>query len=473
MKTLCPVILCGGSGTRLWPLSRRLYPKQFMDLAGRTLFGNTVARAGSLPQCGTMFISCHEDHRFFAAAELQRLGVDARIVLEPLSRNTGPAIALAAFAACAEHQDPLLLVLPSDHTVEPLDAFTKAVAEACITAESGYLVTFGIVPQGPETGFGYIKQGEPLSSGYVVERFVEKPDEGRARAMLNEGGFFWNSGMFVFKASVYLEELQKLAPSMYEACFAAWEGKKLDLDFIRVGAEAFAAAPSVSIDTAVMEHTARAAMIPLSAFWSDLGSWEAFHDAGSKDRAENCCVGDIVAQDSHGCYLHSTGRLVAAIGVSNLVLVETPDAVLVADRACSQDVKKIVEHLHLAGRTEKDTHLRVFRPWGNYEVLAAGEGFQVKRIVVSPGSLLSLQLHHHRAEHWVVVSGTARVTLGEQALLLSEDQSTYIPLGTVHRLENPGRIPLVIIEIQTGRYLGEDDIVRLDDTYGRGIGKGV
>lgn len=467
MSTICPVILCGGSGTRLWPLSRSLYPKQFMDISGHTLFGDTVTRALSLPQCNRLFVACNEEQRFLAAAALQDQGASAGIILEPQSKNTAPAIALAALAACADESDPLLLVLPSDHMIEPKDVFSEAVSQACIIAEQGHLVTFGIVPQGPETGFGYIKQGKALSAGHSVARFVEKPDEVSARAMLAEGGFFWNSGIFLFRASVYLAELERYAPQVYSACKESWAARGRDIDFIRVDAEAFAASPSISIDYAVMEHTQSAAVVALPAHWSDLGSWEAFHAAAEKDCSGNSCIGDIIAQDVTGCYLHSTGRLVAALGVSNMILVETPDAVLVADRSQAQHVKKIVDQLQQAGRSEKDTHVRVLRPWGSYEVLAQGDHFQVKRIVVAPGALLSLQLHHHRAEHWVVVSGTAKVTVGEKTILLHEDQSTYISLGTVHRLENPGRIPLAIIEIQTGSYLGEDDIVRLDDTYGR------
>ncbi len=468
MESLQPVILCGGSGTRLWPLSRSLYPKQFMDLGGRTLFGDTVARVQALPGAAAPLVVCNEEQRFLAAAVLQERNANGRIVLEPVGRNTAPAIALAAFAACADGADPFLLVLPSDHVIEPRDAFAEAVAEALTCAEQGYLVTFGVPPLSPESGFGYIKQGEALWQGHKVERFVEKPPQETARAMLQEGGYFWNSGMFLFRASLYLKELVHYAPEIHERCLAAWEGRSTDFDFIRIGKEAFEASPATSIDYAVMERTGRAAVVPLTASWSDLGSWEAFHAIAAKDGNGNALAGDVLAEDTHDCYLHSSGRLVAALGLTNTVVVETPDAVLVADRSRVQEVKTLVERLHQAGRAEKDTHLRVPRPWGSYEVLATGDRFQVKRIVVSPGARLSLQLHHHRAEHWVVVSGTATVTVGDKVCTLHEDQSTYIPLGVKHRLENPGRIPLVIVEIQTGSYLGEDDIVRLGDTYGRG-----
>ena len=467
MVSIQPVILCGGSGTRLWPLSRSLYPKQFMDIGGHTLFGDTVARAQALPGALDPLIVCNEEQRFLAAALLQEQQQRGSIVLEPMGRNTAPAIALAAFAANEGGADPYLLVLPSDHVIEPQQAFADAVAEALRCAEQGWLVTFGVVPASPESGYGYIKQGEALANGFGVARFVEKPDPATAAAMLQEGGYFWNSGMFLFRASRYLEELAVYAPAIHAQCKAAWEGRSADLDFIRIGREAFERSPADSIDYAVMERTSRAAMVPLAAGWSDLGSWEAFHAIADKDADGNACVGDVLVEDSYNCYLHSSGRLVTALGVSNLVLVETPDALLVADRGQVQHVKKLVEHLHKAGRPEKDSHLRVSRPWGSYEVLATGERFQVKRIVVNPGAQLSLQLHHHRAEHWVVVSGTATVTVGDDVRILHEDQSTYIPLGTVHRLENPGRIPLAIVEIQTGSYLGEDDIVRLGDTYGR------
>lgn len=467
MSTLRSIVLCGGSGTRLWPLSRALYPKQFMDLGGHTLFGDTVDRAAALPDSADPLVVCNEEHRFYVAAALQQKGVSGTILLEPKGRNTAPAIALAAFAALSGGGDPLLLVLPSDHVLKPQDVFAEAVARARACAESGRIVTFGITPDAPETGFGYIRRGGALpSGGYAVARFVEKPDLARAEAMLADGGYLWNSGMFLFRASIYLEELALHAPGIHAACKAAWEGHHVDQDFIRPDADAFLSSPADSIDYAVMEKTDRAAVVPLTADWSDLGSWEAFYEAAPHDGDGNVRVGDVYAEGAENCYLHASNRMVAALGVSDLVVVETADSVLVADRARTQDVKKIVESLKKEGRGEAESHPLVYRPWGSYETLARGERFQVKRIIVKPGGQLSLQKHHHRAGHWVV-EGTAEITVGDKVLLYHEDQSTYIPLGTVHRLKNPGMIPLVIIEIQSGTYLGEDDIVRLEDSYGR------
>ncbi len=471
-----PVILCGGSGTRLWPLSRGLYPKQFMDLGGSTLFSRTLERAAGLPGASAPLICCNAEHRFLAAAILQdaleksgagALG-GAEILLEPMGRNTAPAVALAALAALADGEDPHLLVLSSDHVIEPAEKFYAAVDLALGASRQGGLVVFGVPPTRPETGFGYITQGKELAAGvHEVGRFVEKPSEDKARAMIAEGGCFWNSGMFMFRASLFLAELQKYAPDMHSACLQIWESRKKDLDFTRFDKEAFAACPENSLDYAVMEHTRHAAMVKLAANWSDLGSWEAFYDSAPHDGRGNALTGDVVELDSENCYLHATSRLLAAIGLKNISVVETPDAVLVLERGRGQDVKKLLAELKLRGRTETDTHLKVYRPWGSYETLALSERFQVKRIIVNPGATLSLQLHHHRAEHWVVVRGTAKVTVGEEARMLSEDMSTYIPLGNKHRLENPGRIPLELIEIQTGSYLGEDDIVRFEDTYGR------
>ena len=392
-------------------------------------------------------------------------------LFSPIPRRRGrmlPAIALAAFAALSGGGDPLLLVLPSDHVLKPQDVFAEAVARARACAESGRIVTFGITPDAPETGFGYIRRGGALpSGGYAVARFVEKPDLARAEAMLADGGYLWNSGMFLFRASIYLEELALHAPGIHAACRAAWEGHHADRDFIRPDADAFLSSPADSIDYAVMEKTDRAAVVPLTADWSDLGSWEAFYEAAPHDGDGNVRVGDVYAEGAENCYLHASNRMVAALGVSDLVVVETADSVLVADRARTQDVKNIVESLKKEGRGEAESHPLVYRPWGSYETLARGERFQVKRIIVKPGGQLSLQKHHHRAEDWVVVEGTAEITVGDKVLLYHEDQSTYIPLGTVHRLKNPGMIPLVIIEIQSGSYLGEDDIVRLEDSYGR------
>lgn len=480
MNQLHSVILCGGSGTRLWPLSRSLYPKQFMDLGGHTLFGDTVDRAVSLPKSGAPLVVCNEAHRFYVAAALQQKEIQGTLLLEPVGRNTAPAIALAAFAAlhgASEGVEPLLLVLPSDHVLSPLSAFSEAVEKARICAEAGYIVTFGITPTGPETGFGYIRQGRALTFegvsgdgepyGFGVEQFIEKPDLPNAEAMLNEGGYLWNSGMFLFRASVYLRELRTYAPTLFTACRTAWDGRNTDRDFIRPEAEAFLASPADSIDYAVMERTQLAAVVPLHADWSDLGSWEAFYEAGVHDASGNVCIGDVLVHNVSDCYVHGTRRLVTVLGVSDLVIVETADSVLVADRSQVQDVKRIVDELKRRGRGEAENHPLVHRPWGSYEQLAQGERFQVKRLIVNPGEQLSLQKHHHRAEHWVVVNGTAEVTVGNEVFLYGENQSTYIPLGTVHRLRNPGIIPLVMIEIQSGAYLGEDDIVRLEDTYGR------
>lgn len=469
---LIPVILCGGSGTRLWPLSRSQYPKQFMDLEGSTLFGDTVHRARMLPDAGAPLVVCNDAQRFLAGSHLQSLDCQGGIILEPEARNTAPAIALAAHIALRNAQggDPVLLVLPSDHKIADDGAFAEGMARALPVAEAGYLVTFGITPTAPATGFGYIRQGQALpglDGAFAVDRFLEKPNEEKAAAMLAEGGHSWNSGMFMFRASVYLEALAAHAPELAAACRAACERITEDGDFIRVDAQAFLACPANSIDYAVMEHTRRAAVIPLPLAWSDLGSWTAFYEINTPDSAGNVCVGDVLAESSSGCYLHSTHRLVAAVGLEDVVVVETADAVLVAPKDRVQDVKKIVDRLAGANRPEKDVHVKVYRPWGCYEVLKGDSRFQVKRITVNPGAVLSRQLHYHRAEHWVVVSGTALVTVHDKVTLLRENESTYIELGVEHRLENPGRIPLVVIEIQTGSYLGEDDIVRFEDTYGR------
>lgn len=469
--TIIPVILSGGSGTRLWPLSRGGYPKQFMDIAGETLFGTTVARAMALPNATGPMVVCNENHRFFAAAILQQLGAHGHIILEPMARNTAPAIALAALAAldCAGggDTDPILLVMPSDHRIGALPLFAEAVAQGAVCAAAHKLVTFGIVPTHPETGFGYIRRGAAQGPAYAVAAFEEKPTEARAKTLLAAGDCYWNSGIFMFRASVFLKELQTYTPDIAAACQQAWAEHSADRDFTRVGSAAFASSPALSVDYAVMERTGEACVVPLAAPWNDLGSWSSFYDTADHDPHGNACVGDVITHDATDCYLHGTHRLVAALGVDNLVVVESADAVLVASKERSQDVKILLASLQKQGRSEAQFHTRVYRPWGSYEVLALGTRFQVKRIIVNPSEVLSLQLHHHRAEHWVVVSGTAKVTVGETIVLLHEDQSTYIPLGTVHRLENPGKIPLEIVEIQSGSYLGEDDIVRLEDTYGR------
>ncbi|MDZ7749828.1 MAG: mannose-1-phosphate guanylyltransferase/mannose-6-phosphate isomerase [Halofilum sp. (in: g-proteobacteria)] len=469
--TLCPVLLAGGAGTRLWPLSRRAYPKQFVPLlAEGSLFEATVKRLDGFAHADPLVV-CNEAHRFLVAEELRRAGAgQGTVLLEPDGRNTAPAIALAALEASANGDDPVLLVLPADHVIPDGGAFARAVETAVAAAGDGALVTFGVEPRGPATGYGYIRAAAG-EGARAVEAFVEKPDRATAEGYLEQGGYYWNSGMFVFRASAYLAELERHAPELLGAVRAAHAGRHADLDFLRFDATAFRAAPSESIDYAVMEHTDRAMVVPLAADWNDVGSWQALWEAGlargEGDADDNVCHGDVVASEVRRCYLHASGRLVAAVGLEDCVVVETADAVLVAPRARSEEVKRLVERLEADGRTEKDEHRRVYRPWGSYEGLDRGERFQVKRIVVDPGGQLSLQMHHHRAEHWVVVRGTARVTCGDDVFLVSENQSTYIPLGTTHRLENPGHVPLELIEVQSGAYLGEDDIVRFEDQYGR------
>ncbi|WP_302261272.1 MULTISPECIES: mannose-1-phosphate guanylyltransferase/mannose-6-phosphate isomerase [Desulfovibrio] len=468
---ICPVILCGGAGTRLWPLSRRKYPKQFMDLGGHTLFEDTLQRLAAVPGLAAPVVICNEEQRFLAAAALQRQGLNGRILLEPEPRNTAPAIAAAALAVTAacdvEDGDPVLLVLPSDHVLEDLPAFAAAVTQAAECAREGALVTFGVTPDRPETGYGYIEKGDALASGFAVRRFVEKPAQEAAEAMLAQGGYFWNSGMFVFRASQYLAELEAQAPAIMAAVRKAWALRRADYDFIRLHRESFAHCPSDSVDYALMEKSAHVAMVPLLCRWSDLGSWEAIYENSTQDAEGNACVGDVMAQDSRGCYIHAGSRLVTTLGVKDLVVVETGDAVLVADRARSQEVKTLVARLAAQDRHEQEMHLRVYRPWGWYETLALGERFQVKRIQVNPGAALSLQRHRHRAEHWVVIAGEGLVRVGDEEMHLHVDQSVYIPQKTMHRLSNASAQPLEIVEVQTGDYLGEDDIERFDDRYGR------
>lgn len=466
---LYPVILCGGSGTRLWPLSREMYPKQFVDLGeGRTLFKDTLKRAAQIPNIADMLIVCNEAHRFYASASLLECSMQAQLILEPEARNTAPAIALAAFSIHDKDSDGLILVLPSDHLLEDEETFVEAVQKAASLAQKGRIVAFGITPTSPETGFGYIQQGDSLPhGGYEVARFVEKPDHVKAVSMLKEGGYLWNSGMFLVAASTYLDELKTFAPEIYAQCKKAWSAKRKDGAFIRPERNAFLASSSDSIDYAIMEHTTHAVVCPLSLKWNDLGSWEAFYQTGEKDSFGNVCHGDIVFKNVHNSYLHGTSRLVAVLDVNDIALIETQDAILVASRNSVQQVKEIVACLKSENRIEYQYHPLVYRPWGSYECLAKGPRFQVKRIVVNPGEQLSLQVHYHRAEHWVIVSGTAEITNGESVAIFTENQSTYIPLGVTHRLKNLGHIPLVIIEIQSGSYLGEDDIVRFDDVYGR------
>ncbi len=468
---LIPLILSGGSGTRLWPVSRKDFPKQFLPLAGEeTLFQQTLARTRQLPDVAAPIVVASENHRFLAADQLLRAGIEgAAIMLEPFARNTAPAIALGALQALQRDPEALLLVLPADHLIGDTRAFVEAVTRAISLAANDWLVTFGIRPDRPDTGFGYIRRAEAIDDhGYRVGQFVEKPDLATAQSYLADGGYDWNSGMFLFKASTYLDELDAHAPQMLAAARTAFAKASADLDFVRIDREAFAQAPDKSIDYAVMEKTRRAAVIPVGCGWSDIGSWSALWFAGDKDAEGNRREGDTLAVDTRNSLLRSHDRhLLATVGVDDLIVVTTPDATLVAHRDAAQDVKKIVEQLKAAGRSEYELHRLVHRPWGTYDSLEQGPRFQVKRIVVKPGAVLSLQKHHHRAEHWIVVSGTAEVTCDDKVFLLPENQSTYIPLGSRHRLRNPGKLPLELIEVQSGSYLGEDDIVRYDDAYGR------
>lgn len=468
---IVPVLLSGGVGSRLWPVSRELFPKQFLPLADKQLsmLQQTLKRAQKSCREVSPTIVCNEEHRFLVAQQLRELEVDdASIVLEPVGRNTAPAVALAALHAVENGADPLLLVMPADHVVGDEAAFADAVARGTPLAESGHLVTFGIVPTGPETGYGYIQHGEAVAeSVYSIRRFVEKPDQETAQSYVDSGEFYWNGGIFLFRASAYIVELEQFAPEMLEACQRSLAGHQRDLDFIRVNREAFEACPSDSIDYAVMEHTRRGVVVPMEAQWSDVGAWSALWDVNDKCAQGNVLSGDVLSHDISNCYIRAESRLVAAVGVEDLVIVETDDAVLVSGRDCVQDVKRIVTTLKEEQRGEASLHKKVYRPWGSYESLVEAPGFQVKRIIVEPGQRLSLQMHYHRSEHWTVVRGCAEVVRGEEVILLGEDASTYIPVGTKHRLSNPGMLPLEIIEVQTGNYLGEDDIVRFDDVYGR------
>ena len=466
---ITPVILSGGVGSRLWPVSREGRPKQFLPIGGaRSMLQQTQLRLAGI-ETAPAIVVCNEAHRFLVAEQFREIGEHpGAIILEPAGRNTAPAIALAAQQAIDGDPDALLLVLPADHHIAAPDAFLAAVEQGLGAAAAGYLVTFGVVPTGPETGYGYIRGGSEAAPGVLkLDRFVEKPDVTTAQGYLAEGDYYWNSGMFLLRAGTYLELLAQQQPAMYDACQGAMAAARRDMDFLRPDAETFLASPSDSIDYAVMEHTDRGAVVPLDCGWSDIGSWSALCEVGEADGDGNVVEGDVLAQDTCNSYIRGESRLVATLGVDNLVVVETPDAVLVADRNKVQDVKAIVTALKAADRSEATVHQRVFRPWGSYESLVVAEGFQVKRIIVQPGQTLSLQKHFHRAEHWIVVRGTAEVTRGEETFSLTADQSTYIPLETVHRLANPGQTALELIEVQSGSYLGEDDIVRLEDVYGR------
>ncbi len=468
VPVLAPVILAGGIGTRLWPLSRQLRPKQFLSFGGETtMLQQTVARLSGV-ECTPPLIVCNEEHRFLAAEQLRQIGrEDATLLLEPASRSTAPALACATLTLMRDHDDPIIAALAADHLIVDTAEFHRALADAVELARHGNLVTFGIVPKWPETGYGYIEQGEAIGNARRVARFVEKPDIATAETYLTDGNYLWNSGMFVFRASRLLEELQTYRPDIHEACLAATADPTVDMGFMRLDAEAFSRCPEESVDCAVMEKTKDAVVVPLDAGWNDVGSWSALWDVCEKDSAGNVIDGDIVALETSDTLMLAESRLVVALGVSDLVIVETKDAVLVAHKDSVENVKDVVGRLRSAGRTEPINHRVVYRPWGHYDSIDVGDRDQVKRITVKPGAKLSLQKHYHRSEHWIVVRGTAKVYKGDKIILLSENESTYIALGEVHALENPGKIPLELIEVQTGSYLGEDDIVRLDDRYGR------
>lgn len=463
---LIPVVLSGGSGSRLWPLSRDLYPKQLIALLGEhSLLQDTLLRAARLPGAGAPVVVCNEEHRFMVAEQMREAGMTpGAILLEPAGRNTAPAIAVAAHDVRVRHgDDALLLVMPADHVIPDADAFAAAVEAAAEAGRRGRCVTFGIVPTRPETGFGYLRAdgAEAGSGARPLDGFVEKPDATTAARFLAEGGYFWNSGMFVFPVGAFLEALARLEPEMAARAQEAYAGATRDLDFTRLDAEAFTACPSNSVDYAVMERIDDACMVPLDAGWDDVGSWSALWDLASQDSAGNAVSGDVLAVDSSNSYLRAEHRLLATVGIDDLVVIETADAVLVARKGAVQDVKKIVTALKAAGRDEHIAHTEVFRPWGSHERLASGDRYQIKRVRIRPGGAQSLQRHHHRAEHWVVVQGTARITRGSETFLVAENESTFIPVGETHRIENPGRVPLEMVEIRTGSYLGEDDIERL------------
>lgn len=467
---IVPVIVAGGSGSRLWPLSRQLNPKQFLPLAdaNQSMLQATILRLRGL-EASTPLLICNEQHRFLAAEQLRQLDMEhASILLEPVGRNTAPAIALAALQASSEGADPILLILAADHLIQDVPAFHASIKAALPLAEDGKLVTFGIVADRPETGYGYIEKGAAVGmGGFTVSRFVEKPDHATACDYLASGNFFWNSGMFMFRASRFLQELERFQPTILDVCLAALQGGAQDMHFTRVDSDVFATCPDDSIDYAVMEKTEDAVMVPLDAGWSDIGSWSALWDVSDKDAQGNVLKGDVLTQDSRNSYVHADSRLVTLVGVEDLVVVETKDAIMVAHKNRVQDVKHIVEQIKSDKRHEHINHREVYRPWGMYDSIDNGHRYQVKRITVKPGAKLSVQMHHHRAEHWIVVSGTAKVTNGERTYLVCENESTYIPIGQIHALENPGVIDLELIEVQSGSYLGEDDIVRFEDKYGR------
>ncbi|CAG8998559.1 MAG: Mannose-1-phosphate guanylyltransferase RfbM [Candidatus Celerinatantimonas neptuna] len=461
---ILPVIMCGGSGSRLWPLSRNEFPKQFLSLVSKqTMLQDTVSRLDGLETFDPLFI-CNEQHRFIVAEQLNQKNISTSgILLEPVGRNTAPAIALAALKEISEGRDPLLLVLAADHVIYQEDVFRQAVQSAEQLAKQGKLVTFGVIPNEPHTGYGYIRRGDAIHKGFYVAEFVEKPDLKTAEQYLLSGDYFWNSGMFLFKASQYLKELRCFRPDILTVCESAFYKATMDLDFIRINKSVFESCPVESIDYAVMEKTQSAVVIPFNAGWSDVGSWSSLWDVSDKDKQGNTLRGDVLTEQTFNSYIYSQDRLVAAVGVSDVVIVETKDAVLVADKNKVQQVKQVVAQLKNLGRSEHLHHREVFRPWGSHDEVASGKSYIVKKVIVKPGQQTALQQHFHRAEHWVVVSGTARVRNGEKTYLVSENESTYIPIGAAHSFENPGKVPLEIIEVRSGSYLKEDDIIRLDD----------
>ena len=467
-----PVLLSGGSGTRLWPVSRSLYPKQLHPLISeRSMLQETALRFDLAGICAPPLVICNAEHRFVIAEQLRELELEPRaIVLEPVGRNTAPAAAVAALMVAEGDAEAVMIVAPADHAIADTDAFRRAIALAAVVAGDGRLVTFGVPPTSAHTGYGYIKRGRVLAAvdgAFEVEHFAEKPDAATASAYLTDGDYLWNSGIFVFLPAVYLDELECLEPAMLESCRRALAEGATDLDYFRLGAEAFAAAPALSIDYAVMEHTERAAVIPVDMGWSDIGAWDALWRIGDKDADGNRFEGNVVAHGVRNSFVRAERSLVAVIGLDGVTVVETPDAVLVAASDRVHEVREVVERLKAEGRREYESHVRTYRPWGYYETLDTGPRYQVKRLMVKPGARLSLQMHHHRSEHWVVVAGTAKVTKGDEEFLLSENESVYIPIGTRHRLENPGMVDLELIEVQSGTYLGEDDIVRFEDDYNR------
>lgn len=469
MKKIIPVILSGGSGTRLWPLSRKSRPKQFLALASeKTMFQETIVRLKGSSISDHPIVICSDDHRFMVAEQLRELDISPEsIILEPIGRNTAPALTIAALSKISE-PDALLLVLPSDHLIANQKAFHHALSIASPLAEAGKIVTFGIVPTHAETGYGYIESNiSEISDWHTIARFVEKPNGETAQQYLDAGNFYWNSGMFMFKASKLLSEMRQFRPDIVSACEQALSESDQDMDFVRLASSKFEECPSESIDYAVMEQTNDAVVVPLDAGWSDLGSWSSLWETGNKDDNNNILKGDVLQIESKNCYLHAEHRLVTALGLDNIIVVETADAVMVAHPDNIQDVKALVDQLKNEQRSEAEQHREIYRPWGKYDAVDQGDRYQVKRITVNPGAKLSVQMHHHRAEHWIVVSGTAKIIIDGTEKLLSENQSTYVPVGSIHSLENPGKVPVEMIEVQSGSYLGEDDIVRFEDIYGR------